>query len=254
MRECGASELVGSSLLEIRVGAAESRVGESEVPAWPPGATPDFAAVGADGLVVPMEVPICLPESVFVESERVAVSLPELDSEGVLAVIELPIRDVMLRLMRLFAAASELLPELDVEGPLAVISAWGRLGPELPMRDVVLRLIPLLRLVPGELVEFDTDGVLAVIGLPMVEVSPELMRPEELLGEGLRETTGGALGVPTDDLALGDLEDTDGLLADTGAREVMVVLGREGIDGLGATVRTELLRLDEITGRELAGG
>lgn len=230
-----------------------------------------------------MVVPMCLPESVLVESGCVAASLPDLDSEGVLAVMELPIRDVMLRLIRPFDAASELLLELDLEGlgvielptlevrpepwlgaettgeelldPLLRLDAEGVLPVmELPMRDVVLRLIPLLRLVPGELVEFDVDGVLAVIELPMLEVRPELIRLEELLFEGPRETDGGVLRALTDGPALDDLEDTDGVLTDTGAREVIVVLEREDIEGLGATIRTELLRPDEITGRELAGG
>lgn len=276
MRERDASVRVCSSLLDMRDC-------ELEVPAWPSGATPDFAAVGADGLVMPMVVPMCLPESVLVEFDCVAASLPDPDSEGVLAVMELPIRDVMLRLIRPFDAASELLLELDLEGlgvielptlevrpepwlgaettgeelldPLLRLDAEGVLPVmELPMRDVVLRLIPLLRLVPGELVEFDVDGVLAVIELPMLEVRPELIRLEELLFEGPRETDGGVLRALTDGPALDDLEDTDGVLTDTGAREVIVVLEREDIEGLGATIRTELLRPDEITGRELAGG
>jgi hypothetical protein len=66
MRERDSLLSLRGSLLEMRDPTDELRVSALEVPAWPPGATPDFAAVGADGLVAPMEVPMCLPESVFV--------------------------------------------------------------------------------------------------------------------------------------------------------------------------------------------
>ena len=296
MRERDASLRVCRSLLDMRVCAEEPDICGLEVPAWPSRATPDFAAVGADGLVMPMVVPMCLPESVLVESGCVVVSLPDLDSEGVLAVMELPIRDVMLRLIRPFDAALELLLGLDLEGPGVIelpilevrpepwlgaettgeepLDPLLRLGAEgvlpvteLPIREVMLRFIPLLRPVPGELPGFDMDGVLVVIELPIPEVRPELMRPEELLFEGPREIDGDALRVLTDDPMLGDLEDAEGVPTETGARDVMdgletllpklrefSMLEREDIDGLGATVRAELLRPDEITGRELAGG
>ena len=53
MRERDASLPVCGSLLDRRVCADALPARGLEVPAWPSGATPDFAAVGADGLVVP---------------------------------------------------------------------------------------------------------------------------------------------------------------------------------------------------------
>ncbi len=67
--------------------------------------------MGADGLVVFSEVPRCLPGFVLVALDGVPAWLRELDIEGVRAVIESPIRDVILRLI---------LP----------LSAWGRLTPD----------------------------------------------------------------------------------------------------------------------------
>jgi hypothetical protein len=108
------------SLLEIRDPMEELRISGLEVPAWPPGATPDFATVGADGLVVSVEVPMCLPGFVLVELDGVSASLPEPDTEGVRAVMELPMRDVILRLMRPLDPAVESLLESETEGVAAV--------------------------------------------------------------------------------------------------------------------------------------
>ena len=222
-----------------------------------------------------MELPIRDVMSRFIRPLDPAFELL-LELEGVRDVMELPIFEVKPELTRLFElwlgtepAGEELLDpllRLDTEEVLPVM--------ELPIRDVVLRPIPLLRLVPGELVEFDVDGVLPVIELPTLEVRPEpcppageLIRPDELLFDEPREMDGDAFGVLTDGPALGDLDDTDGRLVETGVRDVIVrlervlprlrvvfsVLEREDIDGPGVTLLTELLRLDEIADRELTG-
>lgn len=194
------------SLLEMRDPTEELRICESvdaapdealEVPARPPGTMPDFAAVGADGLVAPMEVPICLPESVLA---LVALELTlsfftgrasrlESDSEGVRAVMELPIRDVILRLIRPLEPALKPVLELDTEGVAAVT--------ELPIREVKAELTLLLEsrppaselrfdsgltrdgvlaLLPG----LETDGVPEPIELPIRDVMAESMRLLEL--------------------------------------------------------------------------
>lgn len=106
---------VRDSLLEMR-GAMEAPCCESEVSAWPPGATPDFATVGADGLVLSTEVPRCWPGFVLVSLESPA----DLVTEGVRAVMESPIRDVMLRLIRPLEPAVESLLEFETEGVGAV--------------------------------------------------------------------------------------------------------------------------------------
>ncbi|MHC4507771.1 MAG: hypothetical protein ACYTAO_02290 [Planctomycetota bacterium] len=139
MRERDSLLPVWVRLLEMRDPIDELRVCDLEVPAWPAAAMPDFATVGADGLVVPMEVPICLPELAFVELECVPVPLLKLDTEGVRAVIELPMRDVRPRLIRLF----ELLLDTDEDGFFVPI--------ELPMREVLLELMRVLELLPVEL-------------------------------------------------------------------------------------------------------
>jgi len=72
--------------------------------------------VGADGLVVFSEVPRCPPGFVLVSLE----SLPDLVTEGVRAVIESPIRDVILRLIRPLEPAAESLLEPEAEGVVAV--------------------------------------------------------------------------------------------------------------------------------------
>ncbi|UCC99247.1 MAG: hypothetical protein JSW66_05035 [Phycisphaerales bacterium] len=156
-------------LFEMRDPTDEPRVCDLEVPAWPPVAMPDFATVGADGLVVPMEDPICLPEFVFVELERVPASLLKRDTEGVRAVIELPMRDVRPRLIRLV----ELLPGvlLDTDEDRGFVP----LG--LPIREVMPELIRRLELV----LDPDTEGVRPVIELPMRDVRPRLIRLSELL-------------------------------------------------------------------------
>lgn len=178
------------SLLEMRDPTDELRVSELEAPARPPGAMPDFAAVGADGLVVPMEVPICLPESVFslVAPELTLsfftgrASRLESDSEGVRAVMELPIRDVVLRLMRPLEPAAESLLEFEAGGVPAVT--------ELPIREVKPELTLLLEsrfdsgLTREEmfwlLLELETDGVPEPIEPPIRDVMAESMRPLEL--------------------------------------------------------------------------
>ncbi len=169
------------SLLEIRDPREELRVWAFEVSAWPPGATPDFATVGADGLVVFSEVPRCLPGFVLVSLD----SLPDLVTEGVRAVIESPMRDVILRLMRPLSAwgrltpdpAAEFLLESETEGAAAVT--------ELLAGFVVLRAAPLLTPRLGAPADLEADGVLAVMELPMLEVKPELTLPESLFDSEL---------------------------------------------------------------------
>ena len=72
--------------------------------------------MGADGLVVFSEAPRCLPGFVLASLD----SLPDLETEGVLAVIESPIRDVILRLIRPLEPAVESLLEFETEGVGAV--------------------------------------------------------------------------------------------------------------------------------------
>lgn len=119
---------------------------EFAVPAWPPTAMPDCAAVGADGLVVSenpdrvlMEVfdlsdqLDCLPELLRVDIEGVLGPLLELDTDGVRVLIELPIREVNPELMRLLELLLRPLLELEVDGVLVVI--------EPPIREVRPELI-----------------------------------------------------------------------------------------------------------------
>jgi len=63
---------------------------------------------------------MCLPGFVLVELDGVSASLPEPDTEGVRAVMELPMRDVILRLMRPLDPAVESLLESETEGVAAV--------------------------------------------------------------------------------------------------------------------------------------
>jgi len=199
IRERNSLSSLRGSLLEMRDPTDELRVCEPvdaapdealEVPARPAGAMPDFAAVGADGLVMPIEVPICLPESVF---SLVALELTlsfftgrasrlESDSEGVRAVMELPIRDVILRLIRPLEPAFEPVPESETEGVPAVT--------ELPIREAKPEPTLLLESrfdsgltregVLGLLLGLETDGVPEPIELPMRDVTDESMRPLEL--------------------------------------------------------------------------
>jgi hypothetical protein len=180
MRERDSLTPACGSLLEMRDPREELRVCEVEVSARPPGAMPDFATVGADGLVVPIEVPICLPESVL---SLVALGLTlsfftgrasrlTSDSEGVRAVMELPIRDVILRLMRPLEPAVEPVLEFDLSDesetggvPAVTESLVSSLDP---------RVMPLLKPTPGALAELEADGVLVVMELPIREVRPEL--------------------------------------------------------------------------------
>ncbi|HUV67978.1 MAG TPA: hypothetical protein VMW24_29070 [Sedimentisphaerales bacterium] len=175
-------------------------------------------------------------------------ALPELNADGVLAVMELPMREVKPELTLPLELPFDsgltregtfaLLLELETEGVLAVM--------ELPIRDVVLRLRPLLKLVPDDLFEIDADGLLVLIELPKMD--------------------GDVLRVPIDGPVLGDVEDNDRLLDEAGARDVTVrlerllptlredpnVIERDDMDVLGLIV--ELLRLDELKGLELVGG
>jgi hypothetical protein len=86
--------------------------------------------------------------------------------------MELPMRDVMLRLIRPLEPAVEPVLEFDLSDesetggvPAVTESLVSSLDP---------RVMPLLKLAPGALAELEADGVLVVMELPIREVRPEL--------------------------------------------------------------------------------
>ena len=109
--------------------------------------------VNREGLLKPVRslVPV-LPVPTFGLLPRV--SFPEAASPDFLVLIELSMREVLLRLIRLLGLLAAALGGVEPDGLLVLT--------ELPMPEVLLRLIRLLGLL--------VDGPLALIELPMREV------------------------------------------------------------------------------------
>jgi hypothetical protein len=137
---------------------------EFAAPAWPLAAMPGCAAVGADGHLMPMEVSDCLPELPRVENVRLSSPFLELEIDGVLAVIELPMREVRAELMRLLELALRSLLKLETAGVREFEALLELILPKLPVNPNV----------------FDRDDM-DVLGLTILL---ELLRFEklELLG------------------------------------------------------------------------
>jgi len=153
-----------SPCFEMRVSGCELRACELEAPAWPSLAMPDFAAVGADGLVSSLRL-----RSLGTAERAVAAS------PGRSVPMDSPIRDLGAPRLELAAPLEIVIRSfLDME-PGAVLVAS-----EPPTGDVTPELRRLLELLPPSLLELDTDGVLAVIELPIRDVMPGLIRPLEL--------------------------------------------------------------------------
>jgi len=149
----------------------------------------------------------------------------ELEADGVLAVMELPMLEVK--------------PELTLP-----LEPW-------PPFDSGLTREGVLALLPG----LDTDGVPEPIEPPIRDVTAESIRPLEL-----RTLELGNVGRPASE----ETEDGARTEGATGATRLEMLgpilggalgaLGREDTDGLGATVTLGLLRLDELGALGLTGG
>ncbi len=159
-----------------------------------------FAPVGAEELRVPIGLPIrerrLVVGSFFAFEaggvlrlfelpireaplERAAGCSALLETDGLVVLIILPIREVMLGLIRLLEFV---LSEVEVlsTGSLTVLLDVFVVSMELPIRDVMLGLIRLLEFVLNE-VEVLLDGVFVPIELPMRDVMLELILPKESL-------------------------------------------------------------------------
>ncbi len=137
----GVERLGVLSPIKLPMRDLDSRAFELAAPAWPPEATPDCDAVGADGLVV--------VGTLIVELSDLPDRVP----------IESPIREVRPELIRLLELVLEPLVELDDDGVLIVIG--------LPIREVKFELIrPLEFVFPtwGRLALEDGDEMIEVVG------------------------------------------------------------------------------------------
>ena len=149
---------------------------------------------------------------------------------GFLTLIELPIREVLLRLIRLAELAADGFAAVGTDGFLTLM--------ELPTREVLLRLIRLAELAVDDFAAVETDGFLTLMGLAIREVLLWLIRLLELLVNGF-----GAV-------------ETDGFLVLIGLaiREVLLWLIRLDeldVDGFGAAGTDGFLTLMELPTREV---
>jgi len=107
IRERSSSLVVRRSSPDTRDTRYELRVFELVAPALPVLAMPDLATVGADGFSVVIELPMR-------KLEPVVGCLLDTETDGVLLLIELPIDDVMLELMRVLELVTVCLPLLEL--------------------------------------------------------------------------------------------------------------------------------------------
>ena len=147
---------------------------------------------------------------------RIVDGLLAVRTGALLTLIELPIREVLLRLIRLTELAVNDFGAVETDGFLTLM--------ELPIREVLLRLIRLTELDVDDFGAVETDGFLTLIELPIRDVLLVLLRMLVL----------GAVGF----LLLKELPD--------GLRELAVILGRRvagrlGVDLLGGLLRVILL-------------
>jgi|GEM_PF-3284751 len=98
------------------------------------------------------------------------------ETDGFLTLIELPIREVLLRLIRPAELAAGDFGAVETEGFLTLM--------ELPIREVLLRLIRLAELAADGFVAVETDGFLTLMELPIREVLLRLIRLAELDVDG----------------------------------------------------------------------
>jgi len=194
---------------------------ELAAPSRPRAAVTDFAAVGADGLSILIELPMRDLEPVAAEPD------------GLSILIELPMRDLELRVPLLLLEPMPDLVETDTDGALLRI--------ELPMRD--------LEPVADCLLGTDTDGDLLPIELPIREVLPELMRPLELAVGCLLEVDADELRVLIE-LPIRDLELVLGCLLEVDAEELLVLIELPMRDLLELML-VDLRTAEELDGREM---
>ncbi len=93
--------------------------------------------------------------------------------DGFFVLIKLPIREVVLELIRLLGLVTGDFGVRGADSFLVLI--------RLPIREVLLELIRLLGLVTGDFGVRGTDSFLVLIRLPIREVLPELIRLPELV-------------------------------------------------------------------------